>query len=537
MITKNMTSEWVVRQRAALDDIKDMIESKGAHALLLAMPVVDDCTETATDWEKMWLGVVQAPVHAAHVDQKQQVDGVALTTLKKLLTACDVVNEVDADLAYLTEEHEPGYRKVVAPTGEAYVVHEDISLPDLNIHNGERLTPPGNGFNVWMFGDSVMYGYTVPDNQTLPWRLQMKLSCGNVRAYSVNGNELENIQKQIAALPVRAGDVVIVQVHAGFLKRFDLPVAWITVDPWPELAKLTKTRFVDAMHLTPVALQTVADVVAPVVTTLGGVAPLPADDMARADELEQRIRAVLPDVKPGETIATTVMSCNPFTNGHHWLCETAMRLVDHLVLHVIQDGLTDLTFTPEVAVEMAKLGTQDLPNVHIVDTAGIMPLAVFWPAYVYRNVASDMPLGADTRRFVRLLCNAWVRCGVMYYICGDERADIVTAQNTDAADVACRRTGIRQIVLPRRKFVGNGITRASDVRTGLLNGDERAFSAIPKACADYVRAHPEALNIDANTKKEERLFKVVRDATKLKCEYTYSDLVDKIIDKWNAAHA
>ncbi len=531
-----ITSDWILRQRAALDDVRDMIESKGARALLLAMPVVDDFAEIATDWEKMWLGILQTSVHAAYVEHKQHVDGVRLATLGKLLKTCGVVNEVDADLAYLTDEHEPVYRKAVAPNGDAYVVHEDTSLPDMNSHNGERRTPAGDGFSVWMLGDSVLYGYTVPDHQTLPWRLQAQLSRGNVRAFGVIGNELENINAQLASLPVRAGDVVVVQVHAAILRSFGSPAAWITIDPRDELAKLTRTRFVDAVHLTPTALQTVADVVAPVVANLGGVAQLPADDMARADELEHRIHAVLPEVKPGETVGTTVMSCNPFTNGHRWLCETAAHLVDHLVLHVMQDGLADLTFTPDVAVEMARLGTQDLPNVHVVDTAGVVPIRVFWPAYIYRNVASDMPLGVDTRRFTRFMVNAWARCGVMYYICGDERTDAVSAQNMDIAEVSCRHVGIRTIALPRRKFIVDGITRATDVRAGLLAGDELAFAAIPKACADYVRAHPEVLN--TNTKSDERLCEVARDVTKLQCKYTCSDvLADEIVDKWRAARA
>ncbi len=59
-----------------------------------------------------------------------------------------------------------------------------------------------------------------------------------------------------------------------------------------------------------------------------------------------------------------VMNCNPFTLGHRYLIEQALKQVEHLIIFVGEEDKPVLTFKERFA--MVKEGTKDLENVTVV---------------------------------------------------------------------------------------------------------------------------------------------------------------------------
>lgn len=111
---------------------------------------------------------------------------------------------------------------------------DDYISPPLNIHGGERRTvgqPTHYQHTIWLYGNSVLFGFKVADDDTIASRLQALLPTYRVVNHSAIGQSYRGQLAWLKADKVAPGDVVVFGSSAKdveFAERKSKPVAqWL----------------------------------------------------------------------------------------------------------------------------------------------------------------------------------------------------------------------------------------------------------------------------------------------------------------------
>jgi [citrate (pro-3S)-lyase] ligase len=78
-----------------------------------------------------------------------------------------------------------------------------------------------------------------------------------------------------------------------------------------------------------------------------------------------------------------VVNCNPFTNGHRYLIESAARQVNNLYVFVVKEDRSVFPF--EVRYRLVEEGMRDLPNVIQLDTSRYIVSGATFPTYFLKK--------------------------------------------------------------------------------------------------------------------------------------------------------
>lgn len=82
-------------------------------------------------------------------------------------------------------------------------------------------------------------------------------------------------------------------------------------------------------------------------------------------------------------IGALVMNCNPFTLGHRYLIETAVKECDWVYVFVLSEEQPP--FPAADRLNLVRLGTQDLPNVTVQPTGPYLISSATFPTYFLPN--------------------------------------------------------------------------------------------------------------------------------------------------------
>jgi [citrate (pro-3S)-lyase] ligase len=82
-----------------------------------------------------------------------------------------------------------------------------------------------------------------------------------------------------------------------------------------------------------------------------------------------------------------VVNCNPFTNGHRFLIETALEMVDFLYIFVIEANKSIFPFKERFA--LVKKGVFDLKNVAVLKSESLIISSITFPSYFEKDALSD----------------------------------------------------------------------------------------------------------------------------------------------------
>ncbi len=182
-------------------------------------------------------------------------------------------------------------------------------------------------------------------------------------------------------------------------------------------------------------------------------------------------------------IGAIVANCNPFTNGHLYLIETAARACKWLHLFILSEDKSD--FSTEVRYRLVCEGVSHLKNVTVHGTSHYLISTATFPTYFIKNKAKineinctlDLTLFKDyfaknlniTKRFV-----------------GTEPFCPVTAKYNEQMKAFFDGTGIEVVEIPRLLAEGEGIS-ASRVRRLMAQGDYASIQLlVPPATYDYI---------------------------------------------------
>ena len=87
-------------------------------------------------------------------------------------------------------------------------------------------------------------------------------------------------------------------------------------------------------------------------------------------------------VKPGLNGAV-VVNCNPFTNGHRYLIESAAKRVNNLYVFVVKEDRSVFPF--DVRYRLVQQGLADLANITLLDTSRYIVSAATFPTYFLKK--------------------------------------------------------------------------------------------------------------------------------------------------------
>ena len=177
------------------------------------------------------------------------------------------------------------------------------------------------------------------------------------------------------------------------------------------------------------------------------------------------------------------MNCNPFTNGHRYLIETAAQKVDYVYVFVVEEDKSVFPFADRFC--MVQEGTRDIENVLVIPSGEyIISKKTFEQYFSKDHVEMIEDMDYDVRIFGEVIAKEF---DIAVRFVGEEPFDKVTCKYNETMKRILPEYGIDVVEIPR---VSNGegeIISASKVRKYLQEGDMEAVrSMLPETTLEYL---------------------------------------------------
>lgn len=180
-----------------------------------------------------------------------------------------------------------------------------------------------------------------------------------------------------------------------------------------------------------------------------------------------------------------VANCNPFTLGHRYLIEEALKQCDVLHLFLLSDDRG--IFTPQERYEMVQRGICGLKNVILHWTSDYMVSAATFPTYFFKDKAQGQKANCqlDLALFSKRIAP---ELGISKRFVGTEPNCAVTAMYNREMKRMLPQYGIEVVEIVRRTAEGTAIS-ASFVRKCIESRDfARIKSMVPESVYHYLEA-------------------------------------------------
>lgn len=166
-------------------------------------------------------------------------------------------------------------------------------------------------------------------------------------------------------------------------------------------------------------------------------------------------------------VGSIVMNCNPFTLGHRHLIEEALKVVDFLVIFVVEEDKSVFSF--DFRYSCVKKNVEDLKNVFVAPSGDFIISKTTFPEYFIKVADEDIKVNIekDLVIFSQIIAP---KLNIKYRFVGEENNDDVTNKYNIAMKNILPKNGIELIEVPRKKFNGIEIS-ASIVRKKLENNE------------------------------------------------------------------
>ncbi len=207
----------------------------------------------------------------------------------------------------------------------------------------------------------------------------------------------------------------------------------------------------------------------------------------RKDGLRQYLDS-LPRFPEAKTTGAVVMNCDPFTNGHQYLIETAAKDCDRLYVFVLSEDRGH--FPAKDRLALVKAGTAHLDHVTVVETGPYLISAATFPTYFLpnRDQAGEVRCQLDIAVFAEKLAPA---LGITRRYVGTEPFSAMTEDYNRILSEQLPGHGITLVQVPRMELDGCAVS-ASRVRKLLKEGKPEAVQAlVPPTTYAYLTKHQE----------------------------------------------
>ena len=352
----------------------------------------------------------------------------------------------------------------------------------LTIRNGKRMLPNANygaRKRVYLVGPCVVEGRYVNNQSSVGYLLQKKLEergyevC--VRSASI---EWGNYKKWLGHIKVKKGDMILIIDRWHRLQRIDLDMSKRFQEAYDNHGQF----FTDSpIHCNYIGHKYLAEEIyqaffneetdnledSVVLRNYMSELRKEGDDevFPNNPELEEYKKFLL-SIKTNYKgkIGAIVMNCNPFTLGHRYLIECALKKVDFLYIFVVQEERSRFPF--EDRIRLVKEGTKDLNRICVIPSGKFIISTDTFSEYFTKGMATtaNIDTSLDVETFAQHIAPI---LDIKVRFVGEEPIDAVTLQyNQDMLEIL-PDYGI-QVDVIARKQVGDEVISASRVRK-LLN--------------------------------------------------------------------
>lgn len=394
------------------------------------------------------------------------------------------------------------------------ICHADAENEYVTVENGYRKTmyqTEEEKNRIFMYGRCGVFGYAVRDEETLPSQLQKKLLDEETQNYTVKNRGLwgadtesiiGNFIKDVKRKTFHENDIVIFYMHklkenvmesarnAGIYYE-NTTDAFHTYD-------VSKWCFYDKPgHMNAEGYWVIADIIwkkleATLFQKRCVELPTPdkpfeySDGIEITEEMELYISNIKKKIELSEDamIGSIVMNCNPFTLGHRYLIEEALKQVEILLIFVLQEDRSEFSF--DERYKLVKEGTKDLENVVVFPSGKFIISTITFPEYFLKSQKKSMIV--DTTKDLELFGKYIAKeLHVKKRFVGEEPIDMVTNQYNQNMKKILPEYGIEVIEIPRKEVEGQGVISASRVRKKMTQNDEDLRSYIPETTYSFLK--------------------------------------------------
>ena len=154
------------------------------------------------------------------------------------------------------------------------------------------------------------------------------------------------------------------------------------------------------------------------------------------------------------------MNCNPFTLGHQYLIESALKKVSFLYIFVVSEDKSEFKFQDRMKLVLE--GTKHLSNIKVIPSGKFIISQNTFSSYFEKSKKQDIIIDTteDVEIFARHIAPV---LGVSVRFLGEEPFDMITRQYNNKMLEILPRYGI-DVDIIKRKEVENQVISASKVR-------------------------------------------------------------------------
>ena len=179
------------------------------------------------------------------------------------------------------------------------------------------------------------------------------------------------------------------------------------------------------------------------------------------------------------------MNCNPFTNGHKYLIKKARKMVDVLLVFVVQEDKSYFKF--EDRIELVRKGTEEFDNVYVFPSGKFMISSMTMAAYFMKSLLQDTELNEsdDIELFAGVIAP---KLKIKVRFAGSEPIDKFTSNYNMVMNRVLPEYGIEFIEIERKEDESGVVISASNVRKYLQNGDyKRIEEIVPYTTYEFLK--------------------------------------------------
>lgn len=375
--------------------------------------------------------------------------------------------------------------------------HTQFGIPYLSdaetelyhVRNGERFTvdqPEEYDRCMYLYGPCVVAGGYVSDQYTIASLLQREINQAGFSCRVVNrgvpGGDSLDIERLISG-SFRQGDIIVFDQYllpveyfpilnlTDALEKHDAPADW----------------FIEAVrHCNHKANQVFAHAIYEELTPVLRQPPKGREPIGQDHDYVGRfyLKHYFSDFDPTGhgVIGSIVMNCNPFTFGHRFLIEEALKTVDFLLIFVVEEDESVFSFQERFA--MVCQGTADLERVMAVPSGPYILSKNTFPEYFQK--IDDEDLKKNTEDDITLFAEKIApKLGIKYRFVGEEREDKVTNEYNEAMKRILPRYGIQVVEIPR-KTNSKAVISASRVRHCLSTDHMKELDELVPASTKHI---------------------------------------------------
>lgn len=414
------------------------------------------------------------------------------------------------------ERYQKGYFEKVAnippvikkPSGE--LVHQDIAGEYLNVINGNRLTIGNTGnykIKVSFISACRFFGYAVEDKDTIPSYVQKLFN----EIFGKNKIEIQNrgiwgipeeyLYNNVLKLHFDENEIVIMILRRPIKLNNIIELT----DAFYNLNLKNEFYFDRVGHcnhqLNKRQAEIIVNALKPEIQkrlekkqyTLKNKINIKTDYIC---EYEKDIKNYIKNIyeKYGlkksslfkQTVGSVIVNCNPFTNGHHYLISQASKLVDSLIVFVVEEDKSFFSFNDRY--KLVKQGLNDIKNVFVLPSGKFMISTLTFPGYFIKDMpeAVGFDMSKDIMIFGKYIAPEF---NITKRFLGEEPYDIVTKKYNENLKETLSEYNIEVVIFPRKKE-GNEIISASRVRNYIKNKEfEKLKNFVPDTTLQYIKSN------------------------------------------------